>query len=110
MEKIALLLHGDRCRCELCERWFKARHEKRHSPRKNRLRIDSSTRRKVLERDGRCVACGDTQNLTVDHIVPVGRAGSDELHNLQALCFDCNQLKGNLSMEVFLGFAKERTT
>jgi hypothetical protein len=50
----------------------------------------------VFARDNfNCVVCGDTENLTVDHIHPVSRGGSDDLENLQTLCKSCNSRKGN---------------
>lgn len=54
----------------------------------------------VLERDNRrCVMCGVSANdgavLEVDHIRPVARGGSDDLDNLQTLCFDCNRGKSD---------------
>lgn len=33
--------------------------------------------------------------LTVDHIHPKSLGGSDELENLQPMCYGCNQKKGN---------------
>lgn len=51
--------------------------------------------RAVWDRDGwECVSCGSHRNLTVDHIVPVARGGSDDLTNLQTLCGSCNSSKG----------------
>lgn len=43
---------------------------------------------------GKCQVCGDTNNLHVDHIVPVARGGKTELGNLQLLCRFCNISKG----------------
>lgn len=44
-------------------------------------------RLKVIERDGSaCVACGETESLHVDHILPRSRGGTHELDNLQTLC------------------------
>lgn len=53
------------------------------------------TRRAVLERDGyRCLACGATDNLDVDHIVARSRGGTSDQSNLQVLCDRCNSRKG----------------
>lgn len=42
----------------------------------------------------RCLCCGTTRHLGLDHIVPVSRGGKTELDNLQLLCRDCNHRKG----------------
>lgn len=34
--------------------------------------------------------------MTMDHVIPISRGGTNDLKNLVALCYDCNQLKGNL--------------
>lgn len=34
------------------------------------------------------------ERLTIDHIVPLARGGSDDLSNKQLLCEKCNQNKG----------------
>jgi 5-methylcytosine-specific restriction endonuclease McrA len=49
----------------------------------------------VLQRDKyRCVLCGASGvSLEVDHKIPVARGGSDDLDNLQTLCFPCNRGK-----------------
>lgn len=50
----------------------------------------------IIKRDGYCCAeCGSTEDITVDHIVPLSREGSDELNNLRLLCRSCNSRKGN---------------
>lgn len=40
-----------------------------------------------------CKQCGSTENLEIDHIVPLARGGSNELDNLQILCKKCNRRK-----------------
>jgi 5-methylcytosine-specific restriction endonuclease McrA len=39
--------------------------------------------------------CGIHQDLTVDHIIPLSRGGTDELSNLQFLCVAHNSSKGD---------------
>ena len=57
----------------------------------------------------RCAICGgwcarpgrsrvripEYQKMEVDHIIPWSQGGSDELHNLQAVCKRCNRSKSN---------------
>jgi hypothetical protein len=53
------------------------------------------TRIEIFERDKyRCKKCGDWHGLTIDHIVPRSKGGTDELGNLQTLCHSCNSKKG----------------
>ncbi|MGQ4649056.1 HNH endonuclease [Lyngbya aestuarii] len=60
--------------------------------------IPASVRYTVLHRDGhKCISCGRSSRevkLEVDHIVPFSQGGSNNLSNLQTLCFDCNRGKG----------------
>lgn len=63
--------------------------------------VSLSTRTKVLERDNyTCQMCGrnfkeDGVKLEVDHILPVSKGGSDNISNLQTLCFECNRGKSD---------------
>jgi ATP adenylyltransferase len=44
----------------------------------------------------RCELCGvsaDERALQVDHIVPRNHGGTDDISNLQALCYSCNAMK-----------------
>lgn len=43
---------------------------------------------------GRCLFCGSSQRLTVDHIVPLSRGGSNGQENVRVLCKTCNSRKG----------------
>lgn len=57
-------------------------------------KISKLKRSYVFERDGhRCVECRSVENLTIDHIHPVIRGGTDDLHNLRVLCNICNSIK-----------------
>ena len=49
----------------------------------------------VLKRDNyRCVKCGSTRNLEIDHKVSLANGGTNHIDNLQTLCQDCNRRKG----------------
>jgi 5-methylcytosine-specific restriction endonuclease McrA len=41
-----------------------------------------------------CAKCGATEDLTIDHIIPMARGGTNDLENLQILCRKCNSSKG----------------
>ncbi len=43
----------------------------------------------------KCVLCGLNEDLTIDHIIPVSRGGSDDESNLQIMCKSCNSRKGD---------------
>jgi len=55
----------------------------------------------VLKRDDFtcqiCGASGKGVRLEVDHIVPVSKGGTNDLANLQTLCFNCNRGKRDTS-------------
>lgn len=54
------------------------------------------TKKNVIIRDNyRCVYCGSTENLTVDHILPTSRGGKTCFENCVASCQKCNNKKNN---------------
>lgn len=60
-----------------------------------RKRWPNALKRLVFERDEyRCVKCGGHLNLSIDHIHPFSKGGSDDESNLQTLCRSCNSSKG----------------
>lgn len=64
----------------------------------------TTSAREVFERDAyRCVACRGWHDLTVDHIMPSSRGGSDDPANLQTLCRRCNSSKGARTMDEWEG-------
>lgn len=56
--------------------------------------ISDAVRAEVMARDGgKCTACGDKENLEIDHVVPVSKGGESVKENLQVLCRPCNRRK-----------------
>ncbi|NUN08562.1 MAG: HNH endonuclease [Ignavibacteriaceae bacterium] len=57
------------------------------------------TRKNILRRDNyKCTYCGRGDlPLTIDHVVPKARGGSDSWENLVAACTSCNNKKGDRS-------------
>lgn len=61
----------------------------------NKGKIKGVKRIAVFKRDKNiCQCCGQTEELTIDHIVPKSVGGSNKAVNLQTLCRICNTLKG----------------
>ena len=57
------------------------------------------------EQGGHCNGCNEhflIQNLTVDHIIPKTKGGTDHLTNLQLLCGYCNSVKGDRGQEYLI--------
>ena len=60
-------------------------------------------RESIKARDGyKCVYCGSTENLTIDHVRPKSMGGCDTADNCVTACRPCNQAKGSMQVDVFL--------
>jgi len=56
----------------------------------------------IRNRSPMCPACGrfvECENLTVDHIIPITKGGTNYISNIQPLCALCNSTKNNFVME-----------
>jgi 5-methylcytosine-specific restriction endonuclease McrA len=42
-----------------------------------------------------CAACGSTESIEIDHIIPINRGGQHSIGNLQPLCRSCNASKND---------------
>lgn len=47
----------------------------------------------VLARDKKCQKCGSTDRLSIDHVIPRSRGGTNVPSNLTVLCVECNTNK-----------------
>ena len=57
-------------------------------------------RAKIKEEwDWECAYCGSDENLTIDHIVPRAKGGTDFTKNVLCACHECNQDKGHTPVE-----------
>jgi hypothetical protein len=59
-----------------------------------RVPVGKLVRGTVFKRDGfACVLCGASERLSIDHIKPWSRGGTNAMDNLQTLCLSCNSTK-----------------
>jgi 5-methylcytosine-specific restriction endonuclease McrA len=50
----------------------------------------------IYKRDNNsCQYCGSTRHLTIDHVIPKSKGGSEEWTNLVVACSKCNTKKGD---------------
>ena len=62
----------------------------------NRHSIPKNIKQEVWQRDGgKCIECGNNENLEYDHIIPISKGGANTTRNIQLLCENCNRTKSN---------------
>lgn len=71
-----------------------------------RIQFTREQRIEVYNRyDGYCNLCGrklDFAEMTLDHIIPLGKGGTNHLENLQCSCEMCNSIKQNILPQDFM--------
>lgn len=73
-------------------------------PTKVKRKQFTTTERTIIynKNKGRCAICGrfvPYDEFTVDHIIPLAKGGTNELHNLQCACKVCNLIKQDILPE-----------
>lgn len=72
------------------------------------MTIPAVVRREVL-RAGQCTYCADGfVPMTVDHIVPISRGGTDSRSNLTAACWRCNFEKLDFTPDEWKAWREEK--
>jgi hypothetical protein len=52
-------------------------------------------RQSIKDHWGECAYCGSNENLTLDHITPRSKGGSDRITNVLCACHSCNHSKSH---------------
>ena len=53
-------------------------------------------RKRIKEQwDNQCAYCGSTENLTIDHVIPKSKGGTNFTQNVVCSCLSCNGSKAN---------------
>ena len=67
-------------------------------------------KRRIYDRqNGLCAYCGRHRNIkymTIDHIIPLSKGGTDDISNLQCTCKACNNLKEDMFPSEFTDFIR----
>ena len=78
------------------QKWQAANRLNRHRRRALGKINSSEWIAKVMMLGNRCQFCAKTEpevKITIDHIIPVSKGGTNHIDNLQPLCMHCNQTK-----------------
>lgn len=71
-----------------------------------RIQFSPQTKRILYGKSQVCGICGkplDMENMSIDHIVPLNRGGTNDISNLRPTHLRCNMLKGNMTDEELIG-------
>lgn len=67
-----------------------------------------STRHAIYHRDAhRCVYCGGTERLSLDHVLPEELGGTHAPTNLVTACFSCNSARQSKPLRAWLRYLRD---
>lgn len=78
--------------------WLKAMENKHYSrdKKKRNCYLPKNIKKEILQKyKFTCQECGTKEKLSIDHIKPVIKGGTDDFNNLTVLCRSCNSKKGS---------------
>ena len=90
------------CRIAMVDEWRRRRPDKvsAYALRRNASKragggqVSTDEWQAMLDRfSGRCAKCGSSENIHMDHVVPLSRGGAHSIDNVQPLCQTCNLRK-----------------
>ena len=103
------------CSSHCSKLYLKSQYRKRNREKIRAYKKDYKAKNKVFEirRKGykkwyvigdKCRKCGTTENLTVNHIIPLSAGGADIAGNIETLCNRCNILEYHIIVRKALKF------
>lgn len=92
--------------------WHNANNQRRRSLKKGNGGSYTAEEWKDLKAmfEHSCLCCGEREpnvKLTVDHIIPLKKGGTNDIDNLQPLCVSCNASKQDQIMDYRIYFFEE---
>jgi len=70
---------------------------------KYRIKSIRFNRQRLFCRDGhKCCYCGNTKNLTIDHVIPKSKGGKNSWDNLAITSSKINRLKNDMTIDEFV--------
>ena len=90
--------YNKKWRQENPEKWKACNRLNRHRRRALENINSSDWIAKLIELENKCQICYKTEpevKITIDHILPISKGGTNNINNLQPLCMKCNQIKFN---------------
>ena len=63
-------------------------------------KVSKKVREEIYYRDwNACLKCFSEVNITIDHIIPLSKGGTNHKENLQTLCKPCNEEKADRAID-----------